>query len=74
MHYMVKVEDGKINHILNFSKKYTHSGVLSSIIAMNKHFSSNYLLKIFELRIIYFDKLDLNISYLKRNFKMTKFQ
>ena len=62
-------EDGKIQSYFEFfKKKYTHSGVLSSIIAMNKHFSKQLFIKnnIRTPNYLFLDKLDLNISYLKR--------
>ena len=40
-------EDGKVQSIFEYLKiPYTHSGVISSMIAMNKYFLSNYLSKI----------------------------
>ena len=68
-------EDGKIQSFFEFfKKKYTHSGVLSSIIAMNKHFSKLLFLKnnIRTPKYLFLEKDNLNVLYLKKQISKNK--
>ena len=68
-------EDGNVQCYFEFfQKSYTHSGVLSSMIAMNKHFSKKLFIdkKIATPKYFYLNKNDCKNVDFKKNLKIKK--